>query len=62
MFVPVKPLQLSLMFVGKARSLHQGEAPERCFTQVGFGITHQHQTRLARPEVYLSEERSGAQI
>jgi hypothetical protein len=32
-----KPFQPSLMFVGKARSLPQSGAPERCFTPVGSG-------------------------
>jgi hypothetical protein len=33
-FVPGKPFQPSLMFVGEARSLPYG-APEKCFTRVG---------------------------
>ncbi len=35
-FVPGKPFQLSLMFVGKARSLTFSGARERCFTQEGW--------------------------
>ncbi len=31
----LKPI---VMFVGKARSLPKSGAPERCFTQVEFGI------------------------
>jgi hypothetical protein len=38
-FVSGKPFQLSIMFVGKARSLPEIAAPERCFTQVGSGFT-----------------------
>jgi hypothetical protein len=37
-FVLVRSLQLSLMFVGKARSPPLIEAPERCFTRVGSVI------------------------
>ncbi len=35
MFVPGKPFQPSLMFVGKARTLRSSGAPEMCFTRVG---------------------------
>ncbi len=45
-FVSGKPFQPSLMFVGKAKSPTQSGAPERCFTQVGSGLTCKHQTRL----------------
>ncbi len=45
-FVPRKIFQPSLMLVGKARSLHQSGATERCFTLVGSGPTCKHQTRL----------------
>ncbi len=38
MFAPGRPLQLSLMFVGKARSLPSSGTHERCFTQVGPGV------------------------
>ncbi len=46
MFVPGKPFQPSLMFVGKARSLRSSGAPEMCFTWVGccyhkLNITYQ---------------------
>jgi len=37
-FVPGRLFQLSLMFVGKARS----KEPLRCFTGVGSGLTHKH--------------------
>jgi len=37
-FVPGKPFQPSLMFVGKARRLPQSGAPERRFTQLGSGL------------------------
>jgi hypothetical protein len=33
---------LSLMFVGKARTLPQSEAPKSCLTRVCSGITHKH--------------------
>ncbi len=38
-FVPNKPIQPSLMFVGKANNLPNIEAPLRCFTRVGSGLT-----------------------
>jgi hypothetical protein len=41
-FVPGKPFQPSLVFVGNARSLTLRGAPERFFTQVGSGLTHKH--------------------
>ncbi len=37
-----KPLQLRLMFVGKARGLPQSGTPERCFTWVGSGLTRKN--------------------
>ncbi len=40
--------QIILMFVGKARSLPQSGALERCFTQVGSGFTCKHQTWLEK--------------
>jgi hypothetical protein len=36
------------MFMGKAESLPKSREPESCFTRVGFGLTHEHSTRLAR--------------
>jgi hypothetical protein len=42
------PFQPSLMLVGKARSLPQNGAPERCFTQIGSGLTRKYYTRLER--------------
>ncbi len=33
LFVPGKPFQPSLMFMGKARGLPYSGAPERCFTR-----------------------------
>jgi hypothetical protein len=36
MCVPSKPIQPSLMFVGKARRLLWSGAPERCFNQVSI--------------------------
>jgi hypothetical protein len=47
-FVPDKPFQPGVMFVGKARSLLYSEAPGRCFTRVGSGLTHKHYTRLEK--------------
>ncbi len=41
-FVSGKPFQPSLMFVGKAKSPTYSGAPERCFTQVGSGLTCKH--------------------
>ncbi len=38
MFVPGKPLQPSLMFVGKARGLHYSGASEMRFTWVGSDL------------------------
>jgi hypothetical protein len=39
------------MFADKAKSLQEREAPERCFTQVGSGITCKckHKTKQVRP-------------
>jgi hypothetical protein len=47
-FVPGKPSQLSLLFVGEAGA-YPCEAPFRCLT-LGYppGLTHKHQTRLER--------------
>jgi len=36
------------LFVGKVRSLLYRGAPERCFTQVGYGRTFEHETRPVR--------------
>ncbi len=46
LFAHGKPFLYSLIFVGKARSIYNREAPERCLTQVGPVLTHKHQTRL----------------
>jgi hypothetical protein len=49
-FVPGKPYQPSLMFVGKPRSLPESGTPVRCFILV-YGPTHKRKTtrdRLAR--------------
>ncbi len=45
---PWQTFRPSVMFVDKAMSLSQSGGPERCFTQVGFGLTCKHQTRLER--------------
>jgi hypothetical protein len=37
-FVPGKPFQPCLMFVGKVMSLPKSGVPERCFTQVGSAL------------------------
>jgi hypothetical protein len=37
-FVPPKPFQPSLMFVGKARSLLYSGAPVSGFAQVGYSL------------------------
>jgi len=47
-FVRGKPFQPSLMFDGKAFSLPYNGASEKCFTQVGFGLTRKQYTRLER--------------
>jgi hypothetical protein len=39
MFAPGKSLQLSLIFVGKARSLPKSVAPEMSFNRVSSGLT-----------------------
>jgi hypothetical protein len=41
-FVLGRPLQLSLMFVGKARNLPYNGEPEKSLTQVGCGFYHKH--------------------
>ncbi len=41
-FVPGKPFQPSLMFVGKARGLPKSGVPKRCFTFLGSILTHKH--------------------
>ncbi len=38
MFVPGKPFQPGLIFVGEARSLHYSEAPKKCFTWVVWAL------------------------
>ncbi len=48
MFVPGKPLQPSLMFVGKARGLPWSGAPVRCLIWIGSGFTCKHETMLER--------------
>ncbi len=48
MFVHRKPFQPSLMFVGKARSLPESGVLFGCSTQVGYSLTHKHQSRLER--------------
>ncbi len=53
-FVLGKPFQPSLMFVGEARSLPQGGAPERCFTRVRSGLTCKRYTRLERQNKHPS--------
>jgi hypothetical protein len=47
-FVPGKPFQSNLVFVGKTRSSSKSGASERCFTQVGCSLIHKHYTRLER--------------
>ncbi len=49
MFLGGRPFQSSLMFVGKTRSLPSNGASEKCFTRVGYGLTHKHYTWLERP-------------
>jgi hypothetical protein len=44
-----KPLKHKSSALGKARSLPYSGAPERYFTRVGSGLTHEHWTRLERP-------------
>jgi hypothetical protein len=39
-FVPDRPFQSSLLFLGKARRLLESGALERFFTRVGPGLTH----------------------
>ncbi len=41
-FVPGKPFQPSLMFMGEASGLPKSGAPERCFSQVGSTLTRKH--------------------
>ncbi len=48
MFVPGKPFQPILMFVGEARSLPKSGAPEGSFTRVGSGLTRKYWTRVER--------------
>jgi hypothetical protein len=38
-FVPDRQFQLSLNLASKARSLPSSEAPEKCFTRIGSGLT-----------------------
>jgi hypothetical protein len=45
-FVPVRPLQSSLMFADKATSLPKSGVPEICSTVVSSGLTRKHWTRL----------------
>ncbi len=48
LFVPGKPFQHSLMFLGKARSLPTSGASERCFIHLGYSFTSKHKTKLER--------------
>ncbi len=48
MFVPDRLGQLSLMIVGKARSLSLSGVPERCCTLADPSLTHKH-TMLEMP-------------
>ncbi len=48
MFVSDKPFQSNLIFVGEAKSLPLRGAPKRCFTWIGYGLTHKRWTRLER--------------
>jgi hypothetical protein len=41
-------LYLRVMPANVARSLHSSGGPERCFTQVGSGLTSKHWTRQER--------------
>ncbi len=45
-FVPGMPFQLNIMFAGKTNSLPLSVAPERCFTQLGAGLTRKHRIRI----------------
>jgi hypothetical protein len=47
-FVPVKPFQTSLLFVGKARNLSLSRAHEGFFNRVGSCFTNNHYTRFER--------------
>ncbi len=49
MFVPNKPFQLIIMFVGKAGSLPLSGVGERCFTCKCCSFIHKQLTRLERP-------------
>ncbi len=54
-FLPVKPFQPILLFVGKARSLPQSKGAETFFNKVCFCITNKHWNRLER---HAGEEHS----
>ncbi len=45
---PLQAFPASSNVVGKAESLPKSGDPGSCFTQVGFGLTQEHSTRLAR--------------
>jgi hypothetical protein len=47
-FVPAKPFQTCLLFVGKAMSLPLSGAPESGFNWAGSGLTRKHWGRLVR--------------
>ncbi len=47
-FVLGRPFQPSLVLVGKVRSPPKSGSPERCFAQVGFGLSHKHEGGLER--------------
>ncbi len=48
MFVPDKLFKPSQLFVGEARNIPLSGTPERCFSQLGFGLTCKHLTRLEK--------------
>ncbi len=59
MFVPFKPFQPSLMFVGKARRLPWSGAPERFLNWVASGLTRNHYTTL---EQHARDEHSSLSL
>jgi hypothetical protein len=58
MLVSGKPFQLSLMFLGEARSLPKGAAPERCFIRVSCGLTRTANNKIRLERLAMDKHSS----
>ncbi len=62
MFVPGKPFQDSLKFVGKVRSLPLSEVPERYNTRLGSGLTRKQWISVDMPGTNTLAEYENSQL